>query len=218
VSFVAIHHTGAPPLNQLRIEELQTHDIGPINLVIEAGECVVLSGPSGSGKTLLLRAIADLDLHTGSAYLENKECKLFDSPQWRAQVGMLAAESQWWYERIGEHFKNKKDIPQLSEWLSDLGFDDSILNRQVAQCSTGERQRMALLRLLQNQPKVLLLDEPTASLDPENVQRVEKLINRYRQKKNASVLWTSHDMEQIKRVASRHIRLENGKIKDYTKP
>jgi ABC-type iron transport system FetAB ATPase subunit len=156
-------------------------------------------------------------------YLDDKECKHFAGPQWRWQVGMLAAESQWWYERIGEHFKDKKHIPQLSEWsqlsewLSDLGFDNSILNRQVAQCSTGERQRLALLRLLQNQPKVLLLDEPTASLDPENVQRVEKLIIRYRQKNNASVLWTSHDMEQIKRVASRHIRLENGTIKDYSK-
>ena len=69
---------------------------------------------------------------------------------------------------------------------------------------------MALLRLLMGQPRVLLLDEPTASLDPVNTRRVEDLLRRYREKRNVAVLWVSHDPSQVRRVSQRHLRLAAG--------
>ena len=191
----------------MRIHNLQTRHIGPFDLSIDAGESVGLSGPSGAGKTLLLRAIADLDPHTGDIFLDNRECRTYDAPGWRCHIALLPAESQWWSDTVGAHFR------QLDQhWLTALGFEPDVLDWQVARLSTGERQRLALARLLCNQPQVLLLDEPTASLDPENTQRVERLIDEYRQQQQACVIWVSHNAGQLRRVCGRRCRVVNGKL------
>lgn len=195
--------------NRLTIKQLVTHHVGPLDLELLAGECVVLSGPSGAGKTLLLRAIADLDLHEGELWLGEIACRDMRADEWRHHVGLLPAESQWWCERVGDHFQNTDET-----LLSELGFSREVLGWEVARCSTGERQRLALLRLLQNRPQVLLLDEPTASLDAENVSRVELLIERLRKTDGLVVLWVSHDALQVERVATRHLQIMDGQIQE----
>ncbi len=184
-----------------------THHVGPVDLVVESARCVCLSGSSGSGKTLLLRAIADLDPHQGTVWLDERPCESFPAPEWRRRVGLLPAESKWWYERVGDHMEVLEP-----DWLEDLGFPAQALEWEVRRCSTGERQRLALLRLLANRPQVLLLDEPTASLDPASVGRMETLLERYRLEQRAAVLWVSHDPAQIRRVASRHFELQDGSL------
>jgi len=87
-----------------------------------------------------------------------------------------------------------------------------VMQWQVSRLSSGEHQRLALLRLLSNRPKVLLLDEPTANLDPVNAQRVEKLLEDYRTQQKSSFLWISHDTQQIQRVAARHFVLREGRL------
>ncbi len=161
-----------------------------------------LSGSSGSGKTLFLRAIADLDRHEGNIYLDDMECQDIDAPQWRKEVAMLLSESRWWYETVGGHFTGKEAL-----WLKRLGFDNDVLAWQISRLSSGERHRLALARLLCNQPKALLLDEPTANLDFDNTLRVEALIADYRKKTGAPVLWVTHDPAQPKRIADRHFCL-----------
>lgn len=178
--------------------------LGPWDLTVASGECVCLSGPSGSGKSLLLRAIADLDPHEGEVRLDASLCGDMPAPHWRRRVSLLPAESQWWYDRVGQHFGDYD-----SEYLALLGFDAEAMDWSVSRCSTGERQRLALLRVLALHPQALLLDEPTASLDPDNVKRVEQLITHYRQDKQAAVLWVSHDMAQIARVSERHLRMRS---------
>ncbi|MFQ6022457.1 MAG: ATP-binding cassette domain-containing protein [Acidiferrobacterales bacterium] len=195
-------------MSRLRIVGLSNHPLGPISLTVGSGECVCISGPSGTGKTLLLRAIADLDPHEGEIFLGNTQCTSVDGPQWRRRVGLLLAESEWWQERVGDHFSNAAD-----GLVEQLGFDRRILDRKVMRLSTGERQRLALLRLLSRSPQALLLDEPTASLDAKNVRRAERLIATYRQEHKAPVLWVSHDPRQIKRVGDRHLRLQDGRLK-----
>ncbi len=170
-------------------------------------ECVCLSGPSGAGKTLLLRAIADLDAHQGQLFLDDVECNDFSGAEWRRHVGLLPAESQWWYDSVGEHF-DQTDY----ELLEQLGFEEEVMRWQISRLSSGERQRMALVRLLSLRPRVLLLDEPTASPDPDNVKIVEEAIKDYRERNKAPVLWVSHNPQQIARVGDRRLYIAKGQL------
>lgn len=96
--------------------------------------------------------------------------------------------------------------------LQQLGFDAEVLDWTPARLSTGERQRLALARLLANRPEVLLLDEATANLDPCNRDRVETLIDDYRRRHTAAVLWVSHDAEQRARLGHRSLIIRAGKL------
>ncbi len=192
----------------LRLQQLCARHVGPIELAIDGGECVCVHGASGSGKTLLLRAIADLDAHAGEASLDGRRCSQLRAPDWRRSVALVAAESHWWGERVGEHFEG--DIN--ARWLRQLGLPDAAIDWQLSRCSTGERQRLALLRTLMQNPAALLLDEPTGNLDQETTYRVEELLAEYRRQRGAAVLWVSHDSGQIERVAQRCFILRDGRL------
>ena len=191
----------------LCIKDLQGGHFGPISITLNARECVVITGPSGSGKSLFLRAVAELDPNQGEVWLNARSRMDYIPMHWRQQVGLLLAESHWWAQTVGEHFLSKGN-PELAA----LGFDAHVLEWSVKRLSSGERQRLALLRLLSNQPRVLLLDEPTANLDSQNTQRVEILVNRYLNDENACVLWVTHDSDQIKRIADRTVIFANGQL------
>jgi putative ABC transport system ATP-binding protein len=195
-------------LARLRIDQFVTRHVGPIELAIGAAECVCIEGASGSGKTLLLRAIADLDPHGGEAYLDGESCSSLPAPAWRHLVALVVAEGQWWSERVGDHFDQGVD----EAWLEQLGLPDSAMGWEVARCSTGERQRLALLRTLMQAPVALLLDEPTGNLDQESTRRVECLLAGYQRQRQAALLWVSHDAGQIERVAQRSFILNDGRL------
>src|SRR5207244_971710 len=95
--------------------------------------------------------------------------------------------------------------------LAALGLRADILDDDIQHLSTGERQRLALLRSLARQPRVLLLDEPTAALDPEGVARVETLLNACR-RQGLTILMVSHAPEQARRMATHTWRIEGGKL------
>ncbi len=172
------------------------------------GECFSLSGPSGSGKSLFLRALADLDQNRGEISLDNVCREDINAPEWRRKVTYLAAEPGWWADRISDHFPA---WPTVVERLSKLGLPNDCGNWAVAQASTGERQRLALLRSLTLSPQVLLLDEPTAALDGALTERVESLIADLRAD-GLAVIWVSHDRSQTTRVASRHFTIVDNRI------
>lgn len=199
-------------MSQLRIESLSYMGRPPIDFSIDHGECISLSGSSGSGKSLLLRALADLDEYQGRIYLDRKECHEFSAPQWRKQVGLLMAESCWWFDTVGAHFEFLENSGDINGWLAQLDFDSDVMNWQINRLSTGEKQRLAIIRLLANRPKALLLDEPTASLDKKNINKVEDLLTKYRKENSAPTIWVSHDPEQEKRIASRHYRIKGDLI------
>jgi ABC-type iron transport system FetAB ATPase subunit len=193
-------------MNSLQVIDVRPHGRGPYSLKIAPGECVSLRGPSGSGKSLLLRAIADLDPHEGQVLLDGTPSTSIAAPQWRKQVALLPVESQWWLDEVGAHFP-APFRPEDCPWLAPLGFTTEVLHWQVSRLSSGEKQRLALARALVNRPRVLLLDEPTASLDSGTIAAVEQLIAEYRRDTGAAVLWVSHDAQQAARVADRQLEL-----------
>lgn len=195
-------------MSKLTVAGLIYHHLGPFDLTIEAGEIVSLSGPSGAGKSLLLRALADLDPHDGEICLDGQSSQSFPAPEWRRRVALLPAESQWWYDTVGEHLQ--KSV--VSEMLAALGFESQAMDWSITRLSSGEKQRLAILRLLQNRPEVLLLDEPTANLDPESAKRVENLFFDYQREQGAAILWITHDLDQGRRLGGRHYRIENGRL------
>ena len=195
-------------MSRLEIQALQVLSMGPIDLTIESSECVSVMGASGSGKTLFLRALADLDAHEGSVRFDGTLCAATPAPAWRRRVGMLPPESAWWADDVAPHFPAGYEGDELQA----LGFGSDVLGFDVHRLSTGERQRLALARLLAIGPEALLLDEPTASLDVDNVARVEALVECYCRGKEAPVIWVSHDREQARRVASRHFELRDGRL------
>ncbi|WP_455204819.1 ABC transporter ATP-binding protein [Kaarinaea lacus] len=191
----------------LTVKKLKFHHLGPISFKILASQCASLTGPSGIGKSLLLRAIADLIPHQGDIFIDDSDCQALPAPQWRKLAGLLPAKSVWWFDAVGEHFHSVDETA-----FGALNFNRDVLQWSVKRLSTGEQQRLSLLRMLQNTPKVLLLDEPTASLDADNVSRVETLIKTYQQQQSAAVLWVTHDKEQAQRIAERYLLLHTHEI------
>jgi ATPase subunit of ABC transporter with duplicated ATPase domains len=100
--------------------------------------------------------------------------------------------------------------------LADLGFRAETRDWEIGRLSSGETQRLSLARLLLNGPKVLLLDEPTANLDRDNIARVERLIGDWRSQHTGAVIWVSHDREQRSRVAGRHFDIQAGRLQEQT--
>jgi ABC-type iron transport system FetAB ATPase subunit len=191
----------------LRLEGIRTRVLEPVDLEVPAGELTMISGPSGSGKSLLLRAVADLDPHEGEAWLDGTARSALPAPDWRRRVGLLPAESHWWGELVRDHFSGDAD-----GLLDRLGFGSDVLGWTVARLSTGERQRLALARLLANGPEALLLDEATANLDPTNRDRVEVIVEDYRKDQRAAVLWVSHDPDQRRRLGGRRLLIRDGRL------
>jgi ABC-type iron transport system FetAB ATPase subunit len=194
----------------LTIRKLARHGLGPIDLDIADGECIALSGPSGAGKTLFLRAIADLDPNDGALGLDGEDRQTLAAPEWRRRVAYLAAESGWWTDDTGGHFADTLAAIAL---LPELGLAADALEWPVARLSTGERQRLALIRLLIGGPRVMLLDEPTSALDDDATRAVEALIRR-RLAAGVAALVVSHDGGQAERLGARRLYLAGGVLRE----
>jgi len=194
----------------LTVRGLTRPGLAPVDLDLAAGECVAVLGPSGGGKTMLLRAIADLDPNEGEVSLDGAVRAAMPAPAWRRQVGYLAAESGWWADRVGVHFADAKAARPL---VTALGLPAEALDWPVARCSTGERQRLALARLLVQEPRVLLLDEPSSGLDDKATGRAETLI-RERIEAGAAALVVTHDERQADRLARRRLTVADGHVRE----
>jgi ABC-type iron transport system FetAB ATPase subunit len=195
---------------RLVADSLQSVVLRDCKLAVAAGEIVTLRGASGSGKTLLLRAIADLDPHDGEVWLDGVERSRMSGPAWRRRVRFVAAEPAWWADRVGEHFRAPDEAAAMA---IEVGLPGDCMEWQVARLSTGEKQRLGLLRALEDHPQVLLLDEPTAALDAVAGQAVESLIKRL-QDDGAAIVLVTHSDSQADRLADRRYVVENGRLRE----
>lgn len=192
---------------RLRLAGLHSRLAGPFDLAVEAGECVAVTGASGSGKSLLLRMIADLDPSHGKVWLDGRERGDFAAPAWRHQVLYNAAETGWWSEMVADHFAGGA-MAFARTMAPRLGLPPELLDGAVLRLSTGERQRLALIRALACAPKVLLADEPTGALDQAATALVETLL-RERLADGMAIVLVTHSPEQAARFGHRQFRMQD---------
>jgi putative ABC transport system ATP-binding protein len=196
-----------------------------VTLTIDPGAKIVLTGPSGGGKTLLLRALARLDpLDRGEVRFRGPAIQRDAVPSFRSCVMYLhqraalidgtveAALRRPFVMKV--HWHRKFDCRRAIELFEQVGRSADFLDKKVADLSGGEIQLAALVRALQLDPTVLLLDEPTAALDSSTAEAVERLIGRWlAENSERAMIWVSHNEAQGQRVGRTSIRMEAGRLK-----
>ncbi len=195
---------------RLRIVNLRSQLAGPFEFELGAGECLAITGPSGAGKSLFLRMVADLDPNLGEVFLDGVEHRTLPAPAWRRKVVYSAAEPGWWHERVADHFSDEA-MGFARAMAPRLALDPALLDAQVIQLSTGERQRAALIRALALQSPVLLLDEATGALDEDSTVLVENVL-RERLADGVTIAMVTHSAAQAARLGHRHLRMENRRL------
>lgn len=207
-----------------RIADDGTPLLTDVDVHFPPGTSTAILGPPGSGKTLLLRALALLDpLQGGEIRFRGRPVSDHDVPSVRRRV-LLIQQRPVMVEgtvrvnlrlpfTLGEASSDEFDQPRLESCLQAVGRDRFFLDRDVRDLSGGESQLVALLRAIQLDPLMLLLDEPTSSLDAATTEAAERLIKNWKaaDEKRATVVVT-HRTEQASRLAHRAILLERGTV------
>jgi len=195
--------------------------LSDISLRIATGDRVALRGKSGSGKTLLLRSLAALDPIDDHLRWQGERIPSRNISNYRSKViylqqtpalpeGTVEAalkEPLKWTTNLGRHFEREKSVEMLQRVLRGTNS----LDKQTADLSGGETGFVAIVRALQLEPTVLLLDEPTSAMDKETAMLVETLVGDWFDQAERAYVWVTHDVDQLFRVANRTIRLVDGK-------
>ncbi len=174
-----------------------------VDLSVAGGSVHCVGGASGSGKTCLLRALADLDAAVGQVFLNGRERATWMPQDWRAAVMLVPAQPRWWLSSVQAHCAH-----DMSCEAAALELPADRLRAPTEQLSTGEQARGGLLRALSRDPRVLLLDEPTAALDAPIARAVEQLLLTWLSPSRA-IIWISHDAGQVERVADHVWQLDH---------
>ncbi|MGZ7049730.1 MAG: ABC transporter ATP-binding protein, partial [Methanobacterium sp.] len=201
-------------------DELQV--LQDINLKIKRGTSTALVGPTGSGKTVLLRLINMLEKpSSGTVYFEgintNKSSKV--RLKIRRQMGMVFQKPLAFKSSVYNNVafglkirgKTKNMDKKIKETLETIGLK-GYEKRNALKLSGGETQRLALARAMITDPKLLLLDEPTANLDPISTGKMEELIEKINRESETTIIMTTHNLSQGQKLADRMVMLNNGHI------
>ncbi len=206
---------------------LQKPVLTDIDLAIYPGEIVILTGPSGSGKTTLLSLIGGLrSVQKGSLKIFNQElrgCTKKQLIQVRNQIGFVFQHHNLLkcltaYGNVRMSLKLHPEIPKYEYRQRAVAILDAVgLNDRVdyypEKLSGGQKQRVAIARALVAQPKLVLADEPTSSLDSKTGRDVVDIIQRLAQEEGCSVLLVTHDV-RILDIADRIVHMEDGRLQD----
>ncbi|PPD47450.1 MAG: ABC transporter [Methylobacter sp.] len=206
--------------------ELQQKVLKQVNLQIGEGEIVIMTGPSGSGKTTLLTIIGGLrHAEHGSVSVLNKQLvasKEQTKVQVRQQTGYIfqqhnllkslsAVQNVSMALELHPGFNERERLQRSKEMLIAVGLGDRI-HHKPDQLSGGQRQRVSIARALVGGPKIVLADEPTASLDKQSGHEAVNILKRLAQDTGTTILLVTHDY-RILDVADRIVELEDGIIK-----
>ena len=194
-----------------------------LNLKIETGTIIGLLGPNGCGKTTTIGMILGLIKPTkGEVLVRGKNVEIeknrievlekmnFISPYVELPKKLTVKENLIVYGRMYEVKNLKVRIDNLVEDLNLGEFE----NRKTGELSSGQKNRVSLAKSLINSPEILLLDEPTASLDPDTGDYIRSYIESYSSKNNTTVLLASHNMNEVERLCSKVMMMKKGRIID----
>ena len=188
------------------------------HLLIEAGSKLALIGPSGAGKSTLLRLLCLLEAPTRGSIEYAGQCYPGRVPLPIQREMTLVFQRPLLLDRTvehnveyGLHLRCQRRQRRVAEAITLLGLDQLAAARAHT-LSGGEVQRVALARALVLQPRVLLLDEPTANLDPQNVALIEGAINRLHHETGCTVVIATHNVQQARRLTQHTAVLLNGML------
>ena len=184
---------------------------------------VALIGPSGQGKSTLLRILALLDVpDEGDLLLNGSSFRQTDPRLWRMEVSYVSQQAVMLPGSITDNLSTVSrlhsrpyDAELAAQLMNQLGLDYLDPGKKADECSGGEKQRISLIRSLLLRPAILLLDEITASLDINSARKVEDLLMEWHQKEGATLIWVTHDLEQVRRISNRTWLMNGGGMEDH---
>jgi ABC-2 type transport system ATP-binding protein len=217
-------------MNAIQVERLTKRygdvlAVDAIDFAVPSGATVGLLGGNGAGKTTTLAMLLGLLIPTagtidvlGHDMARNRFAALarmnFSSPYVSLPNRLTVAQNLRVYGHLYGIRRLEQRIAELAEQLDLAEF----LHRAVGRLSAGQKTRVALAKALINRPAVLLLDEPTASLDPDSGDWVRTWLERYRAESGCTILLASHNMGEVERLCSHVLMLKRGRIVDRGSP
>ena len=196
--------------------------VDKINFEIEKNKTVGLLGPNGCGKTTTIGMILGLvSPSEGKILIENKNVNLFKRDEILKRFNFASPyvelPKKLTVKQNLEIYGRLYSIENLYERINEISHDldiKSFFNRRTGELSSGQKNRVSLAKSLINKPEILLLDEPTASLDPDIGDFIRSYIQEYKTKNKITVLLASHNMNEVERLCDSVIMMKKGKIID----
>jgi len=196
-----------------------------ISLSVPKGKVIGLLGPNGAGKTTTIQCLLGVTLldggvvtYFGKDFAKNREyClqKINFASSFNTLLGRISVwENLLVFANLYGIEDPKKKISELTNYFEVA----ELLSLRFWDLSTGQKTRVNLVKSLLNDPELILMDEPTASLDPDIADKTLTLIERLRKSRELSILYTSHDMEEVTRICDEVILLDHGAIVAHDTP
>jgi ABC-2 type transport system ATP-binding protein len=223
------------PVSFLRLKKLLRRKFKPpvealrgVSFDIREGEIFGLIGPNGAGKTTLTKIIATLIQPTSGSVAVKGHDTVNDDQSVRRNVGLAGAEERSFYWRLTAEqnllffarlhgLGNRNAQRRLTELFELLDLQE-VARRRFAELSTGNKQRLAVARAMLAEPPVLLLDEPTRSLDPIAAARMRSTIKGLSQTNNSTIFLTSHNLPEVEELCDRVAIISKGEIRALDTP
>ncbi len=216
-------------MNKLEVKELQKkfknlEAVKKINFSLKENHTLALLGPNGCGKTTTIGMLLGLITPTyGQIFINETELNYknhqflskmnFASPYVELPKKLTVSENLKVYGHMYQIKNLKNKLEQLTEELNLKTF----LNKKTGELSSGQKNRVSLAKSLINDPEILLLDEPTASLDPDTGDYVRTYLEKYKKNNNISILLASHNMNEVTRLSDYVLMMKEGTIIDHGK-
>lgn len=190
--------------------------LGPIDLELMPGTVAGLVGPNSSGKTTTINSIAGLIRYEGGGVEIFGTGNNLNDPSWKYDIGYVGDQHVFY-----ENWSCKANLDLIGEFYPDWDNDvvkklaerfDLDLKKRARTLSTGNRAKLALISVLAHNPKLLILDEPTSGLDPVVRSEFLDVLFEYMEKGNAAILYSTHILSDISRIADDLIFIDQGKI------
>jgi len=216
-------------MKKIEVQNLQKHfknieAVRGINFSIKQGETLALLGPNGCGKTTTIGMLLGLIMPTAGKILINDEELNYNDHQFLSKMNfaspyvelpkkLTVMENLKVYGYMYQ-VKNLKD--KIDQLIIDLDLKN-FLSKRTGELSSGQKNRVSLAKSLINDPEILLLDEPTASLDPDTGDYVRTYLEKYKKKQEISILLASHNMSEVTRLSDYVLMMKEGQIIDHGK-